>query len=162
MLLHSSPLLWVPDANLWLFIFFPSVIRAAIGMKWSTYISLQHFTCSTSPFTLVFMELKSHGSAGPAHILHLICGNFYFSWISCELKWTKIFHLPAHTPSPSDMWRFSAPFARAGENHHSAAAHLSLSSLHCTGNGNMLVLEEDGREIDYTSFLTRNRMEEAF
>ena len=60
------------------------------------------------------------------------------------------------------MWRFSAPFAERGESHHSAAADLSLSSFHRTGiNGDILVLEEDGGEIDYIRVFWP-RMGEAF
>ena len=37
----------------------------------------------------------------------------YLNWK--RNRYVGIFHLPTHTPSPSDMWRFSGPFARAGE-----------------------------------------------
>ena len=42
----------------------------------------------------------------------------------------RIFHLPTHTPSPSDMWRFSGPFARAGEESLLSCLWSPLSSPH--------------------------------
>ena len=154
----------------------PSVITATIGMKWLTYISLQHIW--HIPLHPSLMCFGIGGWAGPTHIpfqhtlqLHLTCGNFYLNSLMCLMwveMWRKFEHMDTSIPSSTtysiSIWHvaiFCSICGAGGESSLSCRWSLVVFfTLHWYGN--MLVLEEDGREIDYTNFLTRNRMEEAF
>ena len=85
----------------------PSIIRAAIGMKWLTYISLQHIW--HIPLHPSLMCFGNGGWAGPTHIpfqhtlqLHLTCGNFYLNSLMCLMwveMWRKFEHMDKSIPS---------------------------------------------------------------